>query len=286
MEIKTKERKWILVVDDEPDIRSTLSELISVSMGHKVEVIQAQNGMEATTKIACQMFDCIITDLNMPKKEGKAFITSVRHNIYNETTPVIVLSGNEDRKGELQDFDFVYFMSKPCEFQSMSELIKRQLQMGGTENRLSADALNHVIGLTSSFIENYTDNSEIKQTDLKAKRKSDPLIEDESASTLMVKIGKVENFFSVVVKNENYDQIRKIKPELKSKSDQEINSSLSKIILTNVIKLMQNEVEDRFDVLTVSVEKENINNKSGLVISLGNEDLQLSIFASTMKKAA
>lgn len=286
MEIKPKDRKWILVVDDEPDIRENLSELIKLSFGNKVEVIQAQNGMEATSKISCQMFDCIITDLNMPKKEGMAFITSVRHNAFNENTPVIVLSGNEERKNELDEFGFVYFVPKPCQFQPMSELIKTQLKMGDTKNRVSADALNHVISLTSSFITSFTGNEEIKQTDLKMKKKSEPIFDSPAYSTLHIKMGNVANYFSVIIKNESYEKIKQIKPDLNNKSDEDIVKSLSHIILSNVIKRIQHGRSDRFEIRTIDYNKEEISKKSGLVISLGNSDLQLSIFASTMKEAA
>jgi CheY-like chemotaxis protein len=53
----------ILVVDDEKDVRDTLSEMIE-SLGYGVAV--AENGVKALDRVRTERIDLVITDLSMP----------------------------------------------------------------------------------------------------------------------------------------------------------------------------------------------------------------------------
>ncbi|MGC9330208.1 MAG: response regulator, partial [Candidatus Hinthialibacter sp.] len=57
----------ILVVDDEPDMVSTLSDLLTAE-GNTVDV--AYNGQEALASLEDQTYDLILTDLSMPGLDG------------------------------------------------------------------------------------------------------------------------------------------------------------------------------------------------------------------------
>ena len=59
----------ILVVEDQPDVRDLLVDLLS-TFGHRVE--SAGNGSEALTLLAARMFALILTDLHMPEMDGDA----------------------------------------------------------------------------------------------------------------------------------------------------------------------------------------------------------------------
>jgi CheY-like chemotaxis protein len=85
--------KWILLVDDEEEIIASVSELLKLTFGEDdLKIVEARNGMDATGKVKNQKFDCIITDMKMPKKEGDALIVSVRQNPFNADTPIIMLT--------------------------------------------------------------------------------------------------------------------------------------------------------------------------------------------------
>ena len=63
--------KRILVVDDEEQIRSMLTQLLE----HEgYEVHAAENGEEGMTLIGRYTFDLVITDMIMPVKDGLKFI--------------------------------------------------------------------------------------------------------------------------------------------------------------------------------------------------------------------
>ena len=65
----------ILVIDDEPMIRSLIRRILS-SQNHVIR--EASNGMEGLDLIEQYHFDLIITDVLMPQLGGLGFISKVR----------------------------------------------------------------------------------------------------------------------------------------------------------------------------------------------------------------
>jgi len=88
----------VLIIDDEPDIREIISETLEE---HElpIKTYQARDGVEGLTKIRNQLFDIVITDLNMPKMSGKALLQEV-NNIDKDFKPknFIVASGHVEKE--------------------------------------------------------------------------------------------------------------------------------------------------------------------------------------------
>ena len=61
----------ILVVDDEPDLRTAIAEGLREA-GHAVEV--AADGAEGLTQITSGVFDVVVTDINLPKLDGLSLL--------------------------------------------------------------------------------------------------------------------------------------------------------------------------------------------------------------------
>lgn len=77
----------ILVVDDEPSIRS-ISELLLVKKGYEVRT--AGDGFEALVKLRRALPDVIISDLTMPNMSGFELLSVVRRRF--PQIPIIVIS--------------------------------------------------------------------------------------------------------------------------------------------------------------------------------------------------
>lgn len=65
----------ILIADDHPTNRLLLKRQLS-TIGYSVD--EACDGEEAENKLAGKHYDLLITDLNMPKKDGLALAASLR----------------------------------------------------------------------------------------------------------------------------------------------------------------------------------------------------------------
>jgi DNA-binding response OmpR family regulator len=78
----------ILVIDDDPDMRSLLEENLKRS-GYQVEI--ARDGAEGLAQFEAHPADLVVTDLYMPNKGGLETIIELRRRVSN--LPIIAISG-------------------------------------------------------------------------------------------------------------------------------------------------------------------------------------------------
>jgi len=83
--------KRILVVDDEPDVRSFLAACIE-DAGFVVET--AQDGVEALEKIQAHVPDLMTLDMVMPRRSGISLMRKLRKNDAWADIPVIVITAH------------------------------------------------------------------------------------------------------------------------------------------------------------------------------------------------
>lgn len=104
----------LLIVDDEPFIRETISSLIDWnSLG--IELIgSASDGIEAYNIILDEYPDIVMTDIKMPGLSGLELIEKI-HNT-NEDTAFIILSGYDDFEyaKEAMKYGVRHYLLKPC----------------------------------------------------------------------------------------------------------------------------------------------------------------------------
>ena len=83
----------LLVVDDEPDICSLISDAL-VDEGH--EVTCAADGKDALASVLAHVPDVVILDLAMPEMDGPSFLEVIRSYLRLQSLPVVVLTGLEE----------------------------------------------------------------------------------------------------------------------------------------------------------------------------------------------
>jgi DNA-binding response OmpR family regulator len=84
-------RPRILVVDDDPRSRAAVARLLAEE-GYDASV--AADGEEASALVASWHPDLVVTDLEMPRLDGRGLLERVRE--LQPGTPVIVLSAHRD----------------------------------------------------------------------------------------------------------------------------------------------------------------------------------------------
>lgn len=82
----------VLVVEDEDKIAKIIETYLNLYPRFKT-IIRARDGMEAMQKLNNQEFDLIVTDLILPRRDGAAFIETLRKipRYYNQK--IVVVSG-------------------------------------------------------------------------------------------------------------------------------------------------------------------------------------------------
>lgn len=81
----------ILLVDDEPEIREILAELLE---DEDYEILQAENGEVAFSLFMEQDVDLVITDVRMPKMTGIELLKAIKQT--SKDVDVIILTGQSD----------------------------------------------------------------------------------------------------------------------------------------------------------------------------------------------
>jgi DNA-binding response OmpR family regulator len=81
----------VLVVDDEPDIRETLTDLLAAD-GY--EVSTAVDGADALSRVVAQRPNLVLLDVDMPRLRGVEALVAIR--ALSPTTRVIMMSGKAD----------------------------------------------------------------------------------------------------------------------------------------------------------------------------------------------
>jgi CheY-like chemotaxis protein len=126
-EIAERNRRRILVVDDDPGILRTLQIALS-NLGY--EVFLARDGEEAIGLWQRSAPDLIVTDIHMPRKSGLLFLQEIRENLSG--TPIIIMTDG----GPAVDFKLFGLagllgasrtMPKPFTLEAMMSAVNQEL---------------------------------------------------------------------------------------------------------------------------------------------------------------
>ncbi len=106
--------RHVLVVEDDPDIRDSIRELLE-SEGLTVSV--AANGQEALAHLneTGPLPDLVLLDLMMPVMDGFAFRARQRADPRLARIPVVVLSANPKLDARHDLLDARAYLTKPCD---------------------------------------------------------------------------------------------------------------------------------------------------------------------------
>jgi two-component system chemotaxis response regulator CheY len=84
----------VLIADDEPAIRTVLRRVL---MRHfAVEIIEAENGLDALERLSKDHYSLVLLDVNMPIMTGTEALRALRRHPKTATLPVIMMTGNTD----------------------------------------------------------------------------------------------------------------------------------------------------------------------------------------------
>lgn len=107
----------ILVVDDEPMVRSVLIKLLTIR-GH--QVTDASSGAEALAICKTRNFDLVFTDQGMPEMNGRILAGKLRAQFPD--LPIVLLTG--DTEAGVADNDINIVLSKPFKLEALEAAIK------------------------------------------------------------------------------------------------------------------------------------------------------------------
>jgi two-component system, chemotaxis family, chemotaxis protein CheY len=114
----------ILAVDDSASMRQMVSFTLK---GAGYNVVEAVDGLDALNKAKAQAFDCVVTDVNMPNKDGISLIQDLRALPNYKFTPILMLTTESgmDKKQQGKDAGATGWIVKPFNPDQLLKTIKK-----------------------------------------------------------------------------------------------------------------------------------------------------------------
>ena len=128
----------ILVVDDEPDLR-TLYELTLLRDGHHVST--AANLAQASALLASQRFDVLITDMRLPDGLGMALLHELHQQQRQERSIVITAYGSAENAVEALRYGAFDYLTKPVDLKQFRRVVASATEGLPAPNTPAAPAL-------------------------------------------------------------------------------------------------------------------------------------------------
>ena len=117
-----------LVVEDSPTMRQLI--VFALRRIRGLEVLEADDGVDALRKMAATKLDIILTDINMPIMDGLKLVKRVRTDPIHKDVPIVIItteSSEEDRARALSLGANAYIVKPivaPVVIQKVRELLK------------------------------------------------------------------------------------------------------------------------------------------------------------------
>lgn len=133
-----EQRRHILLVDDEPNIRRLLGSVLKKS--DEYEVTLAEDGQDALDKLAAIDYavDLVITDMQMPRLNGEALIRTLRQS--HPHLPCLVLTAHKNDRNVLECLKLgtVEYLTKPIGvdhfLQTIGHVLERHKRFQGQQD--------------------------------------------------------------------------------------------------------------------------------------------------------
>jgi twitching motility two-component system response regulator PilH len=133
----------VLVVDDSATIRAVLGKML---MQDGYEVLKAADGESAIEMAQSQLPDLIFLDIVLPGLSGFAVLRALRREGATRTTPIIMMSGNQQATEQfyVQRFGADGFVKKPFGRAEVFHAIRSLVQAGRVSARVEAMPVNAI----------------------------------------------------------------------------------------------------------------------------------------------
>lgn len=117
----------ILIVDDDPFIRATISEVLAEE-GYTLAT--ATNGAEGLDAVAGAMPAAVLLDMRMPVLDGWGFARALKER--GVSLPIIVMTAAQDARRWSQEIGAVGVLAKPFDLDELLRVVERALQSHST----------------------------------------------------------------------------------------------------------------------------------------------------------
>ena len=110
----------VLVVDDDPTIRTLVADLL-VEEGYLV--VTAATGQEALDRVLASQPAALVLDLQLPGLDGRAVVEALREWVLQ--VPVLLVTANGQARRAAEDLGVESYLSKPFDLDALLAAVQR-----------------------------------------------------------------------------------------------------------------------------------------------------------------
>jgi CheY-like chemotaxis protein len=113
----------VLVVEDDP---ASLELMTEVFTSLQTDVRPISDSRKAAVLVNQGKFDGIFLDIGMPNLDGFELAQIVRHSSWNKSTPIVIVTGREQRDTMYESFAVggTFFLQKPVDRMKLTNLLR------------------------------------------------------------------------------------------------------------------------------------------------------------------
>ena len=118
-----------LVVEDSPMMRQLI--VFALHRMRELEVIEADDGVDAMRKLAGSKFDIVVTDINMPIMDGLKLVKRIRSDEAHKNVPIIIITteGSQEDRSRALALGANAYITKPIQAPQVIAKVKELLKL-------------------------------------------------------------------------------------------------------------------------------------------------------------
>jgi two-component system chemotaxis response regulator CheY len=118
-----------LVVEDSPMMRQLI--VFALHRMRELEVVEADDGVDAMRKLAGSKFDIVVTDINMPIMDGLKLVKRIRSDEAHKNVPIIIITteGSQEDRSRALALGANAYITKPIQAPQVIAKVKELLKL-------------------------------------------------------------------------------------------------------------------------------------------------------------
>jgi two-component system chemotaxis response regulator CheY len=118
-----------LVVEDSPMMRQLI--VFALHRLRELEVVEADDGVDALRKLAGAKFDIVVTDINMPIMDGLKLVKRIRTDDAHKDVPIIIITteGSQEDRSRALALGANAYITKPIQAPQVIAKVKELLNL-------------------------------------------------------------------------------------------------------------------------------------------------------------
>ena len=142
--------KTILIIEDEPQVRANIQEILDLA---DFNTLVAEDGQEGMCLAQSHHPDLVICDVMMPKQDGYAVLETLRANDGSQRVPFIFVTAKAEREALRKGMDLGAddYLTKPFTAEELLNAVTSRLEKQKAADEFAKQQMDHLRGSIASF---------------------------------------------------------------------------------------------------------------------------------------